>query len=120
MAALIGLPGRLNTWLPAGARLLVYPLLLISQFVLLFWFLSRGGVETYFPDDIDTRFDDVWGQDPVRERVRENLIFLENPEAIEDVGGYAPAASCCTARPAPARRCWPRPPRARPQTLRVR
>ena len=88
--ALIGLPGRLNNWLPWAARLIVYPLLLISQFVLLFWFLSRGGVETYFPDDIDTRFDDVWGQDPVRERVRENLIFLENPEAIEEVGGYAP------------------------------
>jgi len=73
-----------------AARFIIYPLLLISQFVLLFWFLSRGGVETYFPDDIDTRFDDVWGQDPVKERVRENLIFLENPEAIEEVGGYAP------------------------------
>ena len=90
VAALIGLPGRINTWLPMAARFIIYPLLLISQFVLLFWFLSRGGVETYFPDDIDTRFDDVWGQDPVKERVRENLIFLENPESIEEVGGYAP------------------------------
>ena len=90
VAALISMPGRLNSWLPWAARLIIYPLLLISQFVLLFWFLSRGGVETYFPDDIDTRFDDVWGQDPVKERVRENLIFLENPESIEDVGGYAP------------------------------
>ena len=90
IAALIGLPARLNSWLPWAARLIIYPVLLISQFVLLFWFLSRGGVETYFPDDIDTRFDDVWGQDPVKERVRENLIFLENPEAIEEVGGYAP------------------------------
>ena len=90
VAALIGLPGMLNSWLPWAARLIIYPLLLISQFVLLFWFLSRGGVETYFPDDIDTRFDDVWGQDPVKERVRENLIFLENPESIEEVGGYAP------------------------------
>ena len=90
VAALISIPGRLNSVLPWAARLIVYPLLLISQFVLLFWFLSRGGVETYFPDDIDTRFEDVWGQDPVKERVRENLIFLENPEAIEEVGGYAP------------------------------
>lgn len=90
VAAVIGLPGLLNSWLPWAARLIIYPLLLISQFVLLFWFLSRGGVETYFPDDIDTRFDDVWGQDPVKERVRENLIFLENPESIEEVGGYAP------------------------------
>ena len=57
---------------------------------MLFWFLGRGGIETYYPDDIDTRFDDVWGQDPVEEKVRENLIFLENPEAIEDRGGYTP------------------------------
>ena len=90
IAAIAGLPGRINSWLPFAARLLIYPLLLISQFVMLFWFLSRGGVETYFPDDIDTRFDDVWGQDPVKEKVKENLIFLENPEAIEERGGYTP------------------------------
>ena len=90
VAALIGLPGLLNRALPMAGRLIIYPVLLISQFVLLFWFLSRGGVQTYFPDDIDTRFEDVWGQDPVKERVRENLIFLENPESIEEVGGYAP------------------------------
>jgi cell division protease FtsH len=88
--AMIGLPGRINDALPMAARLIIYPLLAISQFVAIFWFLSRGGVETYFPDDIETRFDDVWGQDPVKERVRENLIFLENPEAIEARGGYTP------------------------------
>ena len=88
--AMISLPGRINDALPMAARLLIYPLILISQFVMLFWFLGRGGVETYYPDDIDTRFDDVWGQDPVREKIRENLIFLENPEAIEDRGGYTP------------------------------
>lgn len=90
IAALIGLPSRINDALPFALRLLVYPLLLISQFVALFWFLGKGGVTTYFPDDIDTRFDDVWGQDPVKEKIKENLIFLENPEAIEDRGGYTP------------------------------
>ena len=88
--AMVSLPGRLNDALPMAARLIVYPLLMISQFVLLFWFLGRGGIETYFPDDIETRFDDVWGQDPVREKIRENLIFLENPESIEARGGYTP------------------------------
>jgi hypothetical protein len=88
--AMISLPSRINDALPMAARLIIYPLLLISQFVALFWFLGRGGIETYYPDDIDTRFDDVWGQDPVKEKVRENLIFLENPEAIEDRGGYTP------------------------------
>ncbi len=89
-AAMISLPGRMNSALPMAARLLIYPLLMISQFVMLFWFLGRGGVETYFPDDIDTRFSDVWGQDGVRDKIRENLIFLENPEKIEDRGGYTP------------------------------
>ena len=60
------------------------------QFVAIFWFLSRGGVETYYPDDVKTRFSDVWGQDHVLEKVKENIVFLENPESIESKGGYVP------------------------------
>jgi cell division protease FtsH len=60
------------------------------QFIGLFWLLSRGGVDVYFPDDIKTRFSDVWGQDHVLERVKENIIFLENPELVEEKGGYVP------------------------------
>ena len=63
----------------------------ILQFVGLFWFLSRGGVDVYYPDDIKTRFADVWGQDHVVERVKENIVFLENPDQIEAKGGYVPA-----------------------------
>jgi len=62
----------------------------VAQFALLFWFLSRGGVDVYYPDDIKTRFSDVWGQDHVLARVKENIIFLENPELVEDRGGYVP------------------------------
>ncbi|MER3453157.1 MAG: ATPase, partial [Acidimicrobiia bacterium] len=62
----------------------------IVQFIGIFWFLSRGGVDVYYPDDIKTRFSDVWGQDAVLERVKENILFLENPEAIEAKGGYVP------------------------------
>jgi cell division protease FtsH len=62
----------------------------ILQFVGIFWFMSRGGVEVYMPDDMDTRFSDVKGQDSVLERVKENIIFLEDPEAIEKRGGYVP------------------------------
>ncbi len=61
------------------------------QFGLMIWFATRGGVETYFPDDIETRFSDVWGQDQVMHKVRENLVFLENPEIIEEKGGYVPS-----------------------------
>jgi ATP-dependent Zn protease len=61
------------------------------QFIGLFWLLSRGGVDTYYPDDITTRFKDVWGQDHVVERVKENIVFLENPDEIERKGGYVPS-----------------------------
>jgi cell division protease FtsH len=64
--------------------------IVVMQFVAIFWFLSRGGVETYYPDDVKTRFSDVWGQDHVLEKVKENIVFLENPESIESKGGYVP------------------------------
>ena len=61
----------------------------VIQFAAIFWFLSRGGTDVYFPDDIKTRFSDVWGQDAVLERVKENIVYLEDLETIEDhpVGG---------------------------------
>ena len=76
----------------------------VAQFALLFWFLSRGGVDVYYPDDIKTRFSDVWGQDHVLERVKENIIFLENPEPSRTAAATCRAASCSGARQAPARR----------------
>jgi cell division protease FtsH len=81
-----------NVW-HALPTIIQYAFLLfftVAQFALLFWFLSRGGVDVYYPDDIKTRFSDVWGQDHVLERVKENIIFLENPELVEDHGGYVP------------------------------
>lgn len=56
----------------------------------LVWFLSRGGVETYLPGGIKTRFTDVWGQDHVVERVRENIVFLDRPDVIEARSGHVP------------------------------
>lgn len=61
------------------------------QFGLIIYFATRGGVETFFPDDIETRFDDVWGQDQVLAKVKQNLLLLEDPQVIEDKGGYVPA-----------------------------
>lgn len=89
-SALFELPSRVWEWLPLVFRLLFAMVFLISQFAALFWFLSRGGIDTYMPDEVKTRFDDVWGQDAVLERVQENIVFLEKPEAIEEKGGYVP------------------------------
>jgi cell division protease FtsH len=76
--------------LPFVIQIAFYFFFVIIQFAGLFWFLSRGGMDVYYPDDIKTRFSDVWGQDHVLERVKENIIFLENPELVEDHGGYVP------------------------------
>ncbi|MFI6902767.1 AAA family ATPase [Nonomuraea sp. NPDC050394] len=69
----------------------VFPIFVLAVLVAgSFWFLSRGGVETYLPGEVKTRFSDVWGQDHVVERVREDLVLLDKPGAIEERGGYVP------------------------------
>ena len=88
--ALFLAPKALWSVLPMIGQLMFAVVFVIIQFAAIFWFLSRGGVDTYFPDDIRTRFSDVWGQDHVLNRIRENLLFLETPELIEKHGGYVP------------------------------
>jgi len=88
--ALFRIPALIWGAIPFIIQIVFILLLTISQFALLFWFMSRGGVDTYYPDDIKTRFSDVWGQDHVLDRIKENIIFLENPELVEDRGGYMP------------------------------
>ena len=88
--ALFELPARLFMILPFVLQLAFGFFFVMFQFIGLFWFLSRGGIDVYFPEDIKTRFSDVWGQDHVVERVKENLVFLEDPDAIEAKGGYVP------------------------------
>jgi len=89
--AIFDLPSMLFKALPLLGQLAFAFFFIIFQFVGLFWFLSRGGVETYFPEDIKTRFDQVWGQDHVIAKLRENLVLLEAPESIEARGGHVPS-----------------------------
>ena len=63
----------------------------VGQFAAIFYFMSRGGTDTYLPDEVDTRFTDVWGQDKVVDKVKENIVFLEKPEEIEARGGHVPS-----------------------------
>ncbi len=64
--------------------------IVVGQFVAIFWFLSRGGVDVVLPEEIETRYGDVWGQDHVLDLVKENVGFLEKPDEIEAKGGYIP------------------------------
>ena len=104
MLALLKGPELIWHVLPYVLQVVFTLLFVVLQFVALFWFMSRGGVDVYYPDDIKTRFSDVWGQDHVLERVKENIIFLENPEIVEEKGGYVPGGLLLWGPPGPARR----------------
>jgi len=88
--AVFRLPALIWQYLPLIVQVIFIVALSILQFVAIFWFMSRGGVDTYYPEDIKTRFTDVWGQDQVLDRVKESIVFLERPNEIEDRGGYVP------------------------------
>ncbi len=65
-------------------------LFIAIQFLGIFWLLSRGGMDVILPEEVKTRFSDVWGQDHVLDLIKENIAFLEKPDEIEDKGGYIP------------------------------
>jgi ATP-dependent Zn protease len=88
--AIFQAPALLYRALPMILQLAFAFFFIAFQFIGLFWLLSRGGVDTYYPDDIKTRFTDVWGQDHVVDRIRENIMYLEKPDEIEAKGGYVP------------------------------
>jgi ATP-dependent Zn protease len=83
-------PGRLVVALPFLLQLAFAFFFIIFQFVGLFWFLSRGGIDVIQPDEIETRFEDVRGQDAARSQLKETLVYLEQPKEIEDKGGQIP------------------------------
>jgi ATP-dependent Zn protease len=87
---IVDAPSRLVVALPFILQIAFAFVFIILQFVGLFWFLSRGGIDTIQPDEIETRFEDVKGQDAALNQLKETLVFLENPDAIEEKGGYVP------------------------------
>ena len=90
VSSLFLVPSALFAALPLILQLAFGFFFVMFQFIGLFWFLSKGGIDVYFPGDVRTRFSDVWGQDAVLERVKENIIFLKQPELIESKGGFVP------------------------------
>src|SRR5690606_13344539 len=65
------------------------------------------------PETVRVTFDDVAGIDEVEREISEIVDFLKDPEKYRRLGARVPKG-VLPARPAPARRCSPGPPRARP------
>ena len=88
--AIVEAPRMLVDALPFIFQLMFGFLFVAVQFIGIFWLLSRGGTDVILPEEVTTRFDDVWGQDHVLDMIRENIAFLEKPDEIEEKGGYIP------------------------------
>lgn len=77
--------------LPLGLTIALSTIGGLLYLVVFFGVFFIGGIDTFRPGEIRTRFSDIWGQDHVVRRVKENLDFLEDPEQIEQRGGYVPS-----------------------------
>ncbi len=66
----------------------------------------------------DVTWDDVGGLDAARERLREGVeLPLKHPEAFRRLGIRPAKGFLLYGRRAPARRCWPRPARAKARPI---
>ena len=90
LTALVTLPARILGALPFIIQIFVVLLSAMVYIVAMLWIMSRGDTQVYMPDEIKTRFSDVYGQDHVIEKVKEVMDLLENPLEIEDLGGHVP------------------------------
>ena len=90
LQAIVELPRLIVGVLPFAFQLMFGFMFVAVQFLGIFWLLSRGGMDVILPEEVTTRFDDVWGQDHVLDLIKENIAFLEKPDEIEKKGGYIP------------------------------
>jgi hypothetical protein len=103
LEALVELPRLFADAFPVLLQLSFGLMFVVIQFVGIFWLLSRGGTDVILPEEVTTRFDDVWGQDHVLDLIKENIAFLEKPDEIEDKGGYIPGGILLWGPPGTAR-----------------
>jgi ATP-dependent Zn protease len=88
--AIFLLPHIIAVNTPILVQVALYMVIGLGSLVLMFWGSTKGGIDVHFPGDIKTRFSDVLGQDSVVARVKETIVFLKNPDLIEEHGGYVP------------------------------
>ena len=73
-----------------GLQLAFFALVLIIQFVALFWFLSRGRTYVIYPGEYDVSFNDVRGQKAAVEATKEVVRLFQGFKKFRKMGGYPP------------------------------
>jgi cell division protease FtsH len=83
--------GPMTAGLPLIVSILFYGIMGIFSLFFFYAIFFIGGIDHFKPGEIKTRFSDIWGQDPVLRRVKENVDLLERPGEIEAKGGHVPS-----------------------------
>ena len=106
----------MSWWDQISNNLLTWgPMVFMALIVFFLWrtmkLMPKTKPQEIKPDsDSSIEWDEVAGVDQAKAELREVVEFLTDPERFKPSSARrCPRASCCTARPAPARRCWPRP-----------
>lgn len=77
--------------LPQALQIALYIAIGLLQLFAMFYAMTKVGfVKIVMPGTIDVTFDDVYGQDGARDKVREQVQLLEDDEAVARAGGYMP------------------------------
>ncbi len=77
--------------LPAFVQYMVFVSLTLFQLAIMFYAMVKvGSYKVVMPGTVGVTFDDVWGQDEAKQKVKEQVQLLEDSEEVEGKGGYMP------------------------------
>src|SRR3990167_8387529 len=72
---------------------------LLQMFFMFYAMTKVGFLKVIPPGTVDVTFEDIFGQDRARDRVREQVALLENDDAVTAAGGYMPKGMLLTGPP---------------------
>jgi len=90
--------------LPFVLQIVFLLLIVVGQFAAIFWFMSRGGVDVYYPDDIKTSFPTSGARTTCSSGSRRTSSSWRTPSWWRSAAATCRAACCCGGRREPARR----------------
>jgi cell division protease FtsH len=82
-----GIMQGVMTFMEGALQIVLLILIFLSQFILMFWFLSRTRQYTIMPGAEGVSFDDYRGQPEVLDQAKQIVTLLRGVKAFEDAGG---------------------------------